>query len=145
MVSAKAVTSGLVVKRDCCVMVIDKETAGRFINEYKKFLLAIYQPAPGSQEPVIEKLVAARKRFVSNRGLLDDRLSSVLQIAQIFDCAKKLLHELKALGSKMPAGIAPGFFGPWHANLIRIERRKCILAGLSCIIRGKGLNLKVTA
>lgn len=57
-------------------MVIDKATAGRFINEYKKFLLAIHQPSPGGPEPqrVIEKLAAARKRFVSNRGLLDEYL-----------------------------------------------------------------------
>jgi hypothetical protein len=57
-------------------MVIDKETAGRFISEYKKFLLAIYRPESGSPEPqrVIEKLVVARKRFVSNRGLLDEYL-----------------------------------------------------------------------
>jgi len=57
-------------------MVIDKEMAGRFISEYKKFLLAIYEPEPGSPEPqrMIEKLVAARKRFVSNRGLLDEYL-----------------------------------------------------------------------
>jgi len=57
-------------------MVIDKAMAGRFISEYKKFLLAIYRPEPGSPEPqrVIEKLVAARTRFVSNRGLLDEYL-----------------------------------------------------------------------
>jgi hypothetical protein len=57
-------------------MVIDKAIAGRFISEYKKFLLAIYRPEPGSPEPqrVIEKLVAARKRFISNRGLLDGYL-----------------------------------------------------------------------
>jgi hypothetical protein len=57
-------------------MVIDKTMAGRFISEYKKFLLAIYRPEPGSPEPqrVLEKLVAARKRFVSNRGLLDEYL-----------------------------------------------------------------------
>ena len=60
-------------------MVIDKATAGRFINEYKKFLLAIYQPSPGSPEPqrVIEKLAAARERFVSNRGLLDEYLNDL--------------------------------------------------------------------
>jgi hypothetical protein len=57
-------------------MVIDKAIAGRFISEYKKFLLAIYRPEPGSPEPqrVVEKLVAARKKFVSNRGLLDEYL-----------------------------------------------------------------------
>jgi hypothetical protein len=57
-------------------MVIDKVIAGRLINEYKKFLLAIYQPAPVRPEPrrVIEKLAAARTRFVSNRGLLDEYL-----------------------------------------------------------------------
>lgn len=46
---------------------------------------------------------------------------------QVIHCTKKLLNELGALGSKMPLEPAPGFFGPWHANLIRIERRKCIL------------------
>lgn len=46
---------------------------------------------------------------------------------QIIHCTKKLLNELGALGSKMPDGHPTGVFGPWHANLIRIERRKCIL------------------
>ena len=46
---------------------------------------------------------------------------------QIIHCTKKLLHELKVLGSGMPSGQAPGFLGPWHANQIRIERKKCIL------------------
>ncbi len=46
---------------------------------------------------------------------------------QIIHCTKKLLNELGALGSKIPAGQPTGVFGPWHANLIRIERRKCIL------------------
>ena len=57
-------------------MVIDKTIAGRCISEYKKFLLAIYRPEPGSPEPqrVIEKLVTARKQFDSNRGLLDEYL-----------------------------------------------------------------------
>ena len=57
-------------------MVIDKAIAGRFISEYKKFLLAIYRPDPALPEPqrVIEKLAAARTRFVSNRGLLDEYL-----------------------------------------------------------------------
>ncbi len=57
-------------------MVIDKAMAERFISEYKKFLLAIYQHASGTPEPqrVIEKLAAARERFVSNRRLLDEYL-----------------------------------------------------------------------
>ena len=46
---------------------------------------------------------------------------------QIIHCTKKLLNELGALGSKMPAESSTGVLGPWHANLIRIERRKCIL------------------
>ena len=46
---------------------------------------------------------------------------------QISHCTKKLLHELGALGSKIPAEHPAGVLGPWHANLIRIERRKCIL------------------
>ncbi len=46
---------------------------------------------------------------------------------QIIHCTKKLLNELGALGGKMPAKHPTGVFGPWHANLIRIERRKCVL------------------
>lgn len=46
---------------------------------------------------------------------------------QVIHCTKKLLIELGALGSKMPREPSAGFLGPWHANLIRIERRKCIL------------------
>ena len=46
---------------------------------------------------------------------------------QVIHCTKKLLAELGALGSKMPPEHASGVLGPWHANLIRIERRKCIL------------------
>lgn len=46
---------------------------------------------------------------------------------QLIHCTKKLLLELGALGSKMPLNCSSGFLGPWHANLIRIERRKCIL------------------
>ena len=46
---------------------------------------------------------------------------------QVIHCTKKLLKELGALGSRIPHEHAPGFFGSWHANLIRIERRKCVL------------------
>jgi hypothetical protein len=46
---------------------------------------------------------------------------------QMIHCTKKLLAELGALGSKMPPGHEAGSLGPWHANLVRIERRKCIL------------------
>jgi hypothetical protein len=48
-------------------------------------------------------------------------------VMQVIHCTKKLLNELGALGSKMPPEHEAGFLGPWHANLIRIERRKCIL------------------
>jgi hypothetical protein len=46
---------------------------------------------------------------------------------QVIHCTKKLLNELGALGSKMSPETSSGFLGPWHANLIRIERRKCVL------------------
>jgi hypothetical protein len=47
---------------------------------------------------------------------------------QIIHCTKKLLKELEASpkGSITPEQ-SSGFLGPWHANLIRIERRKCLL------------------
>jgi len=46
---------------------------------------------------------------------------------QVIHCTKKLLTEHGVLGSTMPPDPSADFFGPWHANLIRIERRKCIL------------------
>ncbi len=47
---------------------------------------------------------------------------------QIIHCTKKLLNELEASQSgTMAPEHSSGFLGPWHANLIRIERRKCIL------------------
>ena len=56
-----------------------------------------------------------------------DRMGSVFAV-QIIHCTKKLLNELEVLpnGSMVPEPLS-GFLGPWHANLIRIERRKCLL------------------
>jgi hypothetical protein len=43
----------------------------------------------------------------------------------VLRCTKKLLKELKTVGS---AGVHPaGPLGGWHANLLRIDRRKCVL------------------
>ena len=46
---------------------------------------------------------------------------------QVIHCTKKLLIELGASDSKKRPDHPSEFFGPWHANLIRIERRKCII------------------
>ncbi len=55
-------------------MLITPDIANRFIREYKRFLLAIYQPesADDERKRTIEKLHSARKRFIANRGLLDE-------------------------------------------------------------------------
>lgn len=60
-------------------MVIDNVIAKRFIGEYKKFLLAVYQQAPDKEAPqrVIDMLHAARHRYLANRGLLDDYLRNL--------------------------------------------------------------------
>jgi len=56
-----------------------------------------------------------------------ERMGSVFAV-QIIHCTKKLLNELEASRcSIIPPEQSSGFLGPWHANLIRIERRKCIL------------------
>jgi len=56
-----------------------------------------------------------------------ERIGSVFAV-QIIHCTRKLMNELEASpnGSKAPEPLS-GFLGPWHANLIRIERRKCLL------------------
>ena len=46
---------------------------------------------------------------------------------QVIHCTKKLLSELGVSDSKVRPDYPSRIFGPWHANLIRIERRKCIL------------------
>lgn len=60
-------------------MVVEPAVANRFINEYKRFLLSIYQPesAEDERKRTIEKLHSARKRFMANRGLLDEYLSKL--------------------------------------------------------------------
>ncbi len=47
---------------------------------------------------------------------------------QPIHCTQKLLKELGKRGAGVPQPEPQrGLLGPWHANLIRIERRKCIL------------------
>ena len=47
---------------------------------------------------------------------------------QTIHCTQKLLKELGKQGATIPKSETQhSFLGPWHANLIRIERRKCIL------------------
>ena len=60
-------------------MVIEPTISNRFINEYKRFLLAIYQPeaAGAESERIIEKLHVARKQFIADRGLLDQYLKTL--------------------------------------------------------------------
>ncbi len=56
-----------------------------------------------------------------------ERIESVFAV-QIIHCTQKLLNELEASpGSGIKPGHSSGFLGPWHANLIRMERRKCLL------------------
>jgi hypothetical protein len=47
---------------------------------------------------------------------------------QTIHCTQKLLKELGKQDATIPqAEPQRGLLGPWHANLIRIERRKCVL------------------
>jgi hypothetical protein len=55
------------------------------------------------------------------------RIESVFTV-QIIHCTKKLINELEVSPSgSMATEPLSGFFGTWHANLIRIERRRCLL------------------
>jgi hypothetical protein len=60
-------------------MLVTPDLASRFMREYKRFLLAIYQQEAEGDEPkrIIEKLHAARKRFIANRGLLNEYLKTL--------------------------------------------------------------------
>jgi hypothetical protein len=47
---------------------------------------------------------------------------------QTIHCTQKLLKELGKRSATIPQSeLQHGLLGPWHANLIRIERRKCVL------------------
>jgi len=47
---------------------------------------------------------------------------------QTIHCTQKLLKELGMQGATiLQSEPQHGLLGPWHANLIRIERRKCVL------------------
>lgn len=60
-------------------MIISPDLANRFINAYKRFLLAIYEPGDAERQPpnLFEKLHAARERFAVNRSLLDNYMSAL--------------------------------------------------------------------
>ena len=45
---------------------------------------------------------------------------------QVLRCTKKLLKELKQESTDEPK--LDGLLGGWHANLLTIERRKCVIA-----------------
>ncbi len=47
---------------------------------------------------------------------------------QTIHCTQKLLKEFGMQRPTLPQAVPPHeFLGPWHANLVRIERRKCVL------------------
>lgn len=47
---------------------------------------------------------------------------------QLIHCTQKLLKEMGLKKSDLPTDSSPGaVLGPWHANLLYIDRRKCIL------------------
>ena len=45
----------------------------------------------------------------------------------IVRCTRKLLREMSIRDEDLDSGHATGLFEDWHANLVRIDRRKCLL------------------
>jgi hypothetical protein len=78
-------------------MVIDNEIAKRFISEYKKFLLAVYQQDPDKEAPqrMIDILHSARRKYLANRGLLDDHMRNLEDGTEPID--KKMMMALRSL------------------------------------------------
>jgi len=76
-------------------MLVAPDLANRFIHEYKRFLLTIYQPEAAGDEPkrVIEKLHSARQRFIANRGLLDEYLKTLEDGVEPID--RKIMRDQK--------------------------------------------------
>jgi hypothetical protein len=66
--------------------------------------------------------------MVTGKAASPSQTNGVEILAQIIHCTKKLLKELEAsLEGCITPEQSSGFLGTWHANLIRIERRKCLL------------------
>lgn len=78
-------------------MVVEPAVANRFINEYKRFLLSIYQPesADDERKSMNEKLHSARKRFIANRGLLDEYMRKLEDGTEPID--RKILLAIRNL------------------------------------------------
>lgn len=78
-------------------MIVAPELANRFIHEYKRFLLAIYEPdgEKGESPRTVEKLHSARKRFIENRGLLDEYLRKLEDGTEPID--RKILLAIRNL------------------------------------------------
>ncbi len=77
-------------------MVIDQAVARRFIHEYKRFLLSIYAAESADDGlRTIEKLHAARKRFMANRGLLDEYLQGLEDGTEPID--RKILMAIRSI------------------------------------------------
>lgn len=78
-------------------MVIEPAAAHRFISEYKRFLLSVYQPesADDEQKRTIDKLHSARKRFIANRGLLDEYMRKLEDGTEPID--RKILLAIRNL------------------------------------------------
>jgi len=78
-------------------MVLDPAVANRFIREYKRFLLAIYEPdgEKGESPRTVEKLHSARKRFMANRGLLDEYMRKLEDGTEPID--RKILLAIRNL------------------------------------------------
>lgn len=78
-------------------MLIDPDLANRFMREYKRFLLAIHEPdgEKGESPRTVEKLHSARKRFMANRGLLDEYMSKREDGTEPID--RKILLAIRSL------------------------------------------------
>jgi len=78
-------------------MVIEPAIANRFISEYKRFLLSIYRPEGADDEGkrTIDKLHSARKRFITDRGLLDEYIRKLEDDTEPID--RKILLAIGSL------------------------------------------------
>jgi hypothetical protein len=78
-------------------MLIESDIARSFMYEYKRFLLAIYKPGSAKDESLctVEKLHAARRQFMANRGLLDDYMKKLEDGTDPID--RKIMLAIKSI------------------------------------------------
>jgi len=66
-------------------MILDQDSAWRFINGYKKLLLEIDDDDESNSDGIVAKLISARKKLIEEPGLLQETQARLAAISDAVD------------------------------------------------------------